>query len=153
MFLPEEGKIVYAGGVDGANAALVGDFVNMGLYEHCDVVIIVDDMDSQDAEVTLDQAATAAGATTTLGFDYMWTNSAAPTADSYIKTAVTSDTFDIDTDASMYIIPVEGSSMGATTPYLQLDIAAPGGNTPTYGAIYILTRARYQSADPPDATV
>lgn len=153
MFLPEEGKIVFAGVLDGANAALVGDFVNMGLYAHCDIVIIVDDMDSQDAEVTLDQAATASGGATELEFDYMWTNKAAPTADSYVKTTVTSDTFLIDTDESIWIIPVEGSSMGKSTPYLQLDIAAPGGNTPTYSAIYILTGARYQSADPPDATV
>lgn len=148
--LPEEGKIVLAGEVDAGNTAIAGAIVDFGKYSHCDIVTIVTDLSSQTWGISLDQHSTTTRGTDTLEFEWMWTNSAANTTDSFVHTAVTSDTFNVDTIDSWYIISVDASDLTDGNRYFHADAALPGGGTPTYFIFYIFSGAKYPSADPPD---
>ena len=148
MDLIHDAQIIRAGSIDAENVAIAGDFINTGLCDDTFIVIQTDDMASQSAAVTLDQGATATGGTDTVAFAWMWTNSGDVTSDALVRTAVTSNTFDIDTDNAMYIIKVPSNTLAADTPYLQVDVAAPGG-TATVTAAYICTGLRYHEANPP----
>lgn len=148
--LPEEGNIVLAGEVIAANTAIAGAIVDLSMYTHCDIIVMVTDLSGQTWAISLDQHATSSRGTDTLQFEWMWTNDADNTSADKVKTAVSSDTFDVDTIDSFYIISIDASDLTDGNKYFHVDAATPGGGTPTYFIYYLFSGARYPCATPAD---
>ena len=97
------------------------------------------------AAVTLKQALTVAGGSSkALAFTSMWVNTAgAP--DTFTKTAVVSNTFNLDTANLLYLIEVVASDLDVDNVFdcVGVNIASPGANADFYGTTYILGFPRY----------
>ena len=136
------------------NTAVDGNYISMKGYDHCTIIINTGTMNDSSA-VTINRA-TAVDATGEdaggVEFDYMYTNDGATTLSALTKTAVTADTFDIDTSNAMYVIEIPADSIkgSSTTAYdcIQLALAAPSATSNIYGATYILWKGRYKSDVP-----
>ena len=98
------------------------------------------------AAVTLNQATAVAGTgSTSLGLDYMFTNKAAPTAPTLVKTTVTSDTFNIDTANALWLIEVDASELTDGYDCFNVAIASPGANSDFYAVDITLSEPRHSS--------
>lgn len=100
------------------------------------------------AAVTLKQATAVAGTgSKALAFSWMWVNTAAA-PDTFTKTAVTSNTFNLDTANLVYLIEVTASDLDADNNFdcVAVDIASPGANADLYGVTYVLAPARHPQA-------
>ena len=140
---------------DYLTSAVDGNYISMKGYDHCTIVITTGATVDDATEVTINRATAVAGTNEDLGgveFDYMYTNDGATSGSALTKTAVTSDTFDVDTALSMYVIEIPAASIkgSSTTEYdcIQLALDAPGATNNIYGAIYILWKGRYKSDVP-----
>lgn len=104
------------------------------------------------AAVTLNQATSTAGAgSKALAFTSVYINTgAAP--DTFTKTAVSSNTFNLDTANLLYWIEVVDSDLDTANGFNCVDvaIASPGANADFYGVIYLMGTARYPQS--PTAT-
>ena len=115
-------------------AAATTEYVNMGKASRARIVIHTGAWAAGTAAVTLKEATAADGSDAqALEFDWMYTNDAAATSPVKVKTAVTSDTFDVDTADSIYEIEVHQDEMTEGFNYLNVSIASPGANNDFYG--------------------
>jgi hypothetical protein len=117
--------------IDANDAALTGDWVSMKNAGHATIIINCGAGWGSAGAVTLTQATAVAGTgTKALAFSYMWTNVADITASTLVKTAVTSNTFNLSTSAagSIYIIEVEADTLDADNDFdvLGFSLADPG---------------------------
>ena len=139
---------------DGAVASnnvnyLYGNAINVENYRHLTVVILNGTPGGAAGAVTLRQAATLAavlvGATIVpLSWVYINTQTAAE-SDTWVKTAVTSNTFTIPATAYLnYVIELETAVL--SYPFVGLNIVASGG-AGYLSALYILSQPRYISAE------
>lgn len=107
------------------------------------------------AAVTLKQATTVAGAgSKALAFTTMWVNTAgAP--DTFTKTAVVSNTFNLDTANLLYVIEVVDSDLDVDNAFdcVGVNIASPGANADFYGVVYLAADLRYAQSAPPSIAV
>lgn len=128
---------------------LFGNAINVESYSHLTVVILNGTPGGAAGAVTLRQAATLAtvlvGATIVpMSYVYINTQTSAE-SDTWVKTAVTSNTFTIPATAYLnYIIEIDTAVL--TYPYVGLNILASGGGG-YLAALYILSQARYISAE------
>lgn len=128
---------------------LLGNAINVASYSHLTVVIISGNPGGAGGAVTLRQAATLAtvlvGATI-VPMDYVYVNTQTSTeSDTWVKTAVTSNTFTIaDTNYLNYIIELDTAVL--TYPFVGLNIVASGGGG-YLSALYILSQPRYINAE------
>lgn len=144
MILNEQVKIVEA--IPPANytgAAATGNYVSLKGYGHCTIIIQTGAWAGGTAAVTINKATdVSATGETAASFSYMYTNDGAATTDTLTKTAVTSNTFNLDTAASMYVIEVDPATLG-DYDCISLAVASPGANNDYYNAVYILSEPRY----------
>lgn len=134
---------------DHTGSAYDANYVSLKGYGWCTIVIQTGAWAGGTAAITLNKATdVSATGETTASFAYMYTNDGASTTDTLTKTAVTSDTFNLDTANSMYIIEIDPDSLGAYD-CIQLAVASPGANADLVSALYILSDARYASAAGP----
>lgn len=142
--------------IDGSTY-LLGDAWSMRDYGHATIIITCGSMVGTPA-VTLKQSLTAAlGTEQAFAFDTVYINSAYGSQNSYTKTTVTSNTFDLAvTDYSTYVIEVDASDMDADDSYdwLRVDVALDA-NANVFGAKVILTQPKFRAkaGDMPSAIV
>lgn len=132
---------------DYTGAAATTEWVSLKGYQHCTFVVITGAWAGGTAAVTLNEATVVAGTDTQqLAFNYMWTNDAAATSPLLVETAVASDTFNLDTANSTYVIEVDASELSAGFDCLSVAIASPGANNDLYALFAILSKPRYSPA-------
>ena len=103
------------------------------------------------AAVTLKQATDVSGTSNkALGFSYVWVNTAAA-PDTFTRTAVTSNTFNLDTANLLYVIEVRASDLDVDNGFdtVGVNVATPGANADFYGITYVLGAPRYPQASTP----
>jgi len=126
------------------SAAATTEWVSLKGYQRAIVVIKTGAWAAGTAAVTLNEATAVLGTgTTPLAFAYMWTNDAAATAPTLVKTTVTTNTFNLDTANSLYIIEVDADEMDDGYDCLNVAVASPGANNDYYDIMIILTDPRY----------
>lgn len=147
----ENVKIVEAvAPVNTSGAAQTGNYVSLKGYAGCCIVIQTGAWAGGTSAVTINEATdvSATGAQA-LAFGYMYTNDGATTTSALTKTAVTSNTFNLDTANAMYVIDVKASSLTTTSGYdcISVALASPGSNNDYVSACYILYGSRFGDAD------
>jgi hypothetical protein len=96
--------------------------------------------------VTINQATAVAGTSEkALTFSDMYTNDGSTGAAVLTKTTVSSNTFNLDTANSMYVIEVAADTLDADGDFdcIQLALASPGSNADFVSATYILSGTRH----------
>ncbi len=143
-------KTVYAAPIlNYTGAAMTAYWVSLKNYNHITFQIMTGAWAGGTAAVTINQATAIAGTSTkALGFTKMWTNIAAVTGDTYVETAVASNTFNLNTANCLYQIEIDAATLDVTNNFdcLTLTIATPGSNNDFYNVLYQLSGARYQQA-------
>lgn len=125
-------------------------------YEHVTWIINTGLWPAGTAAVTVNQAKAVAGTSSkAVAFASMWVNTAA-LADTYTKTAVTSNTFNLDTAGLTYIVEIEADALDVTGGFdcVSIAVASPGANADLYNIVAILgsnTMSRYPGATQPTA--
>lgn len=139
--------------LDTTGAAVVGDWYSFRNYSHATVIIMQGAWAGGTPGVTLDQATAVAGTgTKTLGFDTMYTK-VSTTAD-FVKTAVTSDTFDLPATANtISVIEIDDSDLDVAGGFdsFQVDIESPGANADLIAVAVIMSGAKYAADPMPDS--
>ena len=148
LFVKEAKVIFITGPADYNAAAATAEWIDMGKYDKVVFIIKTGAWAGGTAAVTLQQATTNAGTPAALAFTKMFTNDGAPTSDTLTETAVTSNTFNIDTASSIYVIEVDAAMLNVSSGYrwVNLAIAAPSGdNADFYDAMALAMKARYMA--------
>ena len=142
-------------GVPPANytgAAVDGNYVCMKGYRYLTIIIQTGAWAAGTAAITLNKATdVSAAGETAATFTYMYTNDGAATTDALTATAVTANTFNLDVALSMYVIEVDAADHQGYDCF-QLAAASPGGNNDYFGAVYVLSGARYAQGETPTPT-
>jgi len=129
-------------------AGTTDKYVSMKLYGRLMILIQTGAWAGGTAAVTLKQATAVAGTgTKALAFTSMWVNTAgAP--DTFTKTAVASNTFNLDTANLLYVIEVVDSDLDVANAFdcVAVSVASPGSNADFYGIVYLGAQARYPQA-------
>lgn len=120
-------------------------YASMKLYDRLMILIQTGAWAAGTAAVTLKQATDVSGTgTKALAFSWVWINTAAA-PDTFTKTAVVSNTFNLDTPNLLYAIEVVASDLDVSNNFdcVGVNIATPGSNNDLYGTIYLGTPSRY----------
>ena len=157
MRLVENGKVVVgAVPIDTTGAAVTGDYVSMKNYTHLTVIIVQGAWAGGTPAVTLKQATAVAGTgEKALSFSWYWQGTAL-TDDNYVKTAVSSDTFNLPATANtVTILEVDAASLDVDNGFdcVRVAVASPGANADLIAVVYVLTGNRFPDADPPSAII
>lgn len=139
----------------GAAAGTV--WLSLKNYNHITYVIKTGAWAAGTAAVTLLQATAVAGTGSkalAFGFPFVWISTVA-TADTQTKTAVVSNTFNLDTANTVYVVEVDAASLDVTNNFdcIRLAIASPGANADFYDTTAFLGSARYKQAALPSAII
>ena len=138
--------------IDTTGNIQTGNAVHVGNSSHVIVKISTGLWAGGNAAVTLQQGtAQAMGDAKTLAFSFMYTNDGAPTASLLTKTAVSGDTFNVDTALSMYVIeiPIDTLDVDGGFDYLRVVTASPGANADLIQADYYLSGNRFHGDTTP----
>lgn len=140
--------------IDTNGVGQTGNMICLKGSAHCMIIINTGAWAAGATGITLEQATDVTDSASTskaLGFSWMWTNIAATGASLLVKTAVTSNTFDIGTAASMHIIDVPADTLDIDNGYdcMQILTDTPGANADLIQATYILSGTRYNADNTP----
>jgi hypothetical protein len=126
-------------------AASESDIVSFKLYGHYTVVIQTGAWAGGTAAVTLKQGTSVSAATTALAFTKMYTNDGATSTDTLTETAVTSNTFNLDTANALYVIEVDEDDLDVNNGFhtLKVAVASPGSNNDLYGVLLIGSKPKF----------
>lgn len=153
--LVENIKVIWAAEPkDYSGAAMTAEYVSLKNYAHLTIVIQTGAWGGGTAAVTVNEATNvSADSAQALSFDYQWNDVA--TSGTLVKTAVTGDTFDLDTANKIYVIEIDASELDVVDGFdcVTLAVASPGVNADFYGVLYLLSGARFAQATPPSAIV
>jgi len=128
-------------------------YASLKLYDRMLISIQTGAWAGGTAAVTLKQATdVSATGSKALGFTVMWVNTAAA-PDTFVKTAVASNTFTMGTANLLYLIEVVASDLDQDGSFdcVGVDVASPGANADIYGITYLLANPRYPQALTPSA--
>ena len=137
-----------------ANTAMTAEYVSLKNYNHLTILIHSGSWAGGTAAVSLLEATTvAAGSAQALNLETMWTDIAA--TGTLVETAVASDTFNLGTANSLWIIEIDADELDVDDGYdcVTLVVATPGANADFYCVEYILSQPRYAQATPPSAII
>lgn len=141
---------------DHNGVAAVTERVSLKDWDHVTFVILSGAWAGGAAALTLQEASDVAGTgEQQLALANMYTNKAAPTSPALVKTAVASDTFDVDTANAMWMVEVEAAELSEGFPVVRPALATPGANADLYTVFAILSKPRDKPevARLPDGTV
>jgi len=136
--------------IDMNAAAQSGNYISMANASGCDVIVQAGTVGASYA-ITLTQATDASGTSAkTLGFPYMWTNDASSGAAALTKTAVSSDTFNVDTANSTYVVPIAADTLDVDNgfDYVRVNAADPGAAA-VGATLYVLHGKRHMGDTTP----
>ncbi len=132
-------------------AAITKQWASMKLYDRLLILIQTGAWAGGTAAVTLKQAVDVSGTSSkALAITEMWVNTAlAP--DTFTKTAVVANTFNLDTANLLYVIEVKAIDLDNANSFdcVSIDAASPGSNADLYGVVYLGAAARYPDASLP----
>ena len=136
-----------------ASPAGTEDYVSMKGAARMVVVVTINNATSVTGlTVTLKQATTVAAAgEKALEFDTVYANEDTVTSDTLVKTAVTSDTFDtVATNNlnSVYVIPIEASSLDVANDFDCVRVDVTGNTSCVAAGLYIMEGVRYKGGLP-----
>lgn len=129
-------------------AAMTAKYVSLKNYDRLWIVIQTGAWAAGTAAVSLLQATNVAAAgAKALGLTTMWVSGANP-SDTYTKTAVVANTFNLATANLVYIIDVAASDLDVTNGFdcVTLVVATPGANADFYSVMYYGVFPRYPDA-------
>lgn len=155
MIFTEKSKLVW--GTEPKNwtgAASTGKTVALKRYNRVRFIIQTGAWAAGTVAITLSQGQDIAGTgAKALAFDTMWTNKAAPTTDTLVKTTVASNTFNLDTANSLWVIEVKAEDLDVTNGFctLHCDGASPGANADFYAVVAEVLEPTFHQATPPTA--
>lgn len=143
--------------IDINGAGAVGDTVSMRGAAHCIIVIQCGVLGAATPAVTLKQSTVVAETDAkALGFSWMWTNAADTTSSILVKTAVTSNTFNIaaTADGGMYIIDVPADTLDVDNGFdcLECRVADPSASQ-LVSILYILSGTRFENVSDLDTMI
>ena len=142
---------------DITGAAQVGDYVSLKNYSECVITLQQGAWAGGTPAVTLTQSQdVAATGEKALSFDTRWTKVGLATSGTFVKTTVTSDTFNLPAVANtINKIFVRAAELDTDNGFdvLCVKVASPGANADLLEAHYDLYGARYPQAVMPDAKV
>lgn len=146
MFLfPENIQPVW--GIEPKNwtgAASTGDYASMKNYYRCAIVIQTGAWAGGTVAITLEQATAVAGTgTKALAFSWQWNDVAA--TGTYVKTAVTSNTFNLATANKSFVIDILADTLDIANGFDCITVkgATPGANADFYCAMYYMYGAKF----------
>jgi hypothetical protein len=128
--------------LDITGSAKDGNYVSLKNAGHVTIVINTGAWAGGTSAVTINQATAVAGTSEkALGFSVMYTNDGAATASALTSTTVGSNTFNLDTANSMYVIEIPADTLDADNDFdcIQLALASPGSNADLVSATYVLS--------------
>lgn len=131
-----------------SGTAMTANYVSLKGYDRLWIIINTGAWAGGTAAVTLSQATAVAGTSAkALGMSFMYVNTSAAKG-VFTKTAVTSNTFNLDTANLQYQIEVNASDLDVDNAFdcVTLAVASPGGNADFYSVVYILGPARWPDA-------
>ena len=138
-------------------AAQVGDYINMKNYSACVITLQQGAWAGGTPAVTLTQSQdVAATGEKALSFNARWTKVGQATSGVYVKTTVTSDTFNLPATANtMNKIFVRAEDLDTNNGFdvLCVKVASPGANADLLEGHYDLFGGRYPQAIMVDAKV
>ena len=135
-----------------SSAAMTAQYVSMKNYGHLTIIITTGAWAAGTAAVTLAQATAIAGTgTKALAMAYYWLGTL--TDDALVKTAVTSDTFNLSAASKLVVIEVDAEDLDVDNGFdcVTLEVASPGANADFYNVVYVLSQPRYSQPTPPTA--
>lgn len=138
--------------IDATGSAHTGNHISMKNASHVTIIIQTGAWAAGTSAVTLQQSTVVAGTDDkALGFSWMWTNDGATGAAALTKTAVTANTFNLDTALSMYVIEIDADMLDVDNGFdcIELNLATPGANADLVSACYILSGTRYEGDTTP----
>jgi hypothetical protein len=142
--LVEATKIVWAAAPkDITGAGLTGDLVCLKYHRKMAIVLLTGAWAGGTAAVTLTQATDAAGGTTaSFAFDYQYVGTGL-TSDTLVKTAVSSNTFNLSAANKIHVIEVLASDLTAGYTHVRCEVATPGSNADLLAMAYVLYGSSY----------
>jgi hypothetical protein len=158
MPLPVETIAIEAGAVpvNTTGAAVTGAYVSMKDFSHLTIIIQQGAWAGGTPAVTLKQATAIAGTSAkALSFVNRWTK-VALSGTTFVKTAVTGDTFNLPNVANtVNVIEIDAEMLDASNDFdcVGVDIASPGANADLVSVTYLLSGARYPQATLADPKV
>ena len=146
-YLSRNQEVFVAAPANYTGAVGTTEYVSLKDYRRATIKIQTGAWAAGTAAVTLNEAtAVAATGAQALEFEYMYTNAAAVTAPTLVKTAVTSDTFNLSVANALYLIEIDASELSAGFDCLSVAIASPGANADFYSVSITLSDPRYVDA-------
>lgn len=149
--LAEEMKLIWAAEPKNyTGAAVTKKYVNMGNYGKLTIMIQTGAWAAGTAAVTIKQTTDGVSAGVK-AVSFAWQHNDEATSGTLVKTAVTSDTFNLTTALKLYVIEIQASDLDTNNgfKYASIDIASPGSNADFYGVTYLLSEPRYAQGTPP----
>lgn len=142
--LVEATKIVWAAAPkDITGAGLTGDWVNLKNHRKIAIILMSGAWAGGTAAVTLNEATDNAGTgSAALAFSYQYVATGL-TSDTLVKTAVTSNTFDISAANKLHVIEVLASDLSSGFTHIQCAVATPGSNADLLAMAYVLYSGSY----------
>lgn len=134
----KDAKIIFVSAPKDYNsAAATAEWINMSKYDRVVFIIQTGAWAAGTAAVTLNEGTADATGSQALAFTKMYTNDGAATTDTLTETTVTSNTFNLDTANSLYVIEVTASMLtrASNFDWVNLAIASPGANADLYSVI------------------
>ncbi len=135
----------------GNSTYLLGNAVNVENYGHVTIVMLQGTSAGATAAVSVRQAATAAGvvvgaAIVPIDYRYLLTQTSAE-SDTWVKTAVTSNTWTIPATAQLSnIVEFDTAILTSGLNWIGINVTAAGGGG-LASCLYILSQPRYISAE------
>jgi len=160
-FLVKQTKLVFVTGpANYSGTAATATYFSLKNYTKCRFLIQTGAWAGGTAAVTLAQAtAVASTGTKALAIDnnmiQVWSNKAAPTTDTFVLQTVASNTFNLDTASSMWIIEVSAAQLDVANAFdcIAIAVASPSANADFYSIMAELYGARYEQGTPPTSLV
>lgn len=125
-------------------AAVTKKYVSMAGYKKIIIAIQTGAWASgATAAVTLKEATDTSGTgVQALAFTEQWNDET--TSGTFVKTTVTSNTFNLTTANKLYLIEIDANQLDTADGFnsISVDIASPGSNSCFYGVTYTLCDAR-----------
>lgn len=128
---------------DITGAGLTGDYISLKYHRKLAIVLMSGAWAGGTAAVTLTQATDATGGTSaSLAFAYQYVATGL-TSDTLVKTAVTSNTFNISAANKIHVIEVLASDLTAGYTHVRCEVASPGSNADLLAMLYIAYQSNY----------
>ncbi len=151
--LIEDGKIIWAcAPANYTGAGNTPKYISLKNYNRLTILIQTGAWAGGTAAVTLTQATdVSASGEKALGFAYQYNDAAA--SGTLVKTAVTSDTFNLAAANKVYVVEIDADELDVAGGFdcVACAIATPGANNDYYGVTYVLSGNRHHAATPPTA--